>query len=68
MWLKCSTGRERLLGTRGWGGGRKMGEREREREREQLYYSLSLSCFVTILEIMLPLFAKSFQTVCKTEL
>lgn len=26
------------------------------------------SCFVTILKIMLPLLAKSFQTVCNTEL
>lgn len=26
------------------------------------------SCFVTILKIMLPLLAKSFQTVCNAEL
>ena len=66
-----STGRERLLGTAGGGaGGGRNREREMGREKENSFIILcpNKSCFVTVLQIMLPLFAKSLQTVCETEL
>lgn len=57
-----------------WGVGVGRGERSRERkmgrEKENSFIILcpNKSCFVTVLQIMLPLFAKSLQTVCETEL
>lgn len=58
-------GRNRLSGT--WGGEEKK-KKKRERENSFIILCPNKSCFVTILEIMLPLFAKRLQTVCKSEL
>lgn len=68
MWLDFGLAERGFWGLVGGQGGRKKKEKKQRKRTSFIVLYPNKSCFVTILEIMLPLFAKSLQTVCKTQL